>query len=243
MSLKNSSDNIRIVLIEPKHPGNIGAVARAMKTMSCSNLVLVRPADFPSFEAERRATGAVDVLNAATVVDRLEDAIGDCHIVVGTTARNRAHPHPVLSARSLGAKLAQEASELTPAAILFGTERTGLRNQDLDACTFQLSLPTNPEFSSLNLASAVQLLCYEIFMASEHAPAREPRPIEYPNQSDVEFFYKHLEETLVSREFFSEQMRDATLAKIRRLFGRSRPRIGELKLLHSLVKLMEREEV
>jgi tRNA (cytidine32/uridine32-2'-O)-methyltransferase len=237
---RNASENIRIVLIEPKHPGNIGAVARAMKTMSLANLYLVRPVEFPSFDAERRAVGALDTLNAATVVERLEDAIGDCRLVIGTTARARAHPHPVLSARSCAEKLAREANDRAPAAVLFGPERTGLSNRDMDACTFQLTIPTNPEFASLNLASAVQLLSYEIFLASEQAPAADPRSLEYPNQSDMEFFYKHLEKTLVARNFLDEARREVTVSKMRRLFGRARPRIGELKLLHSLVKLMER---
>jgi len=237
---KNVSENIRIVLIEPKHPGNIGAVARAMKTMRLANLYLVRPVEFPSFDAERRAVGALDTLKAATVVERLEDAIGDCRLVIGTTARARAHPHPVLSARSCAEKLAREANARAPAAVLFGPERTGLSNRDMDACTFQLTIPTNPEFASLNLASAVQLLSYEIFLASEQAPAPDPRSVEYPNQSDMEFFYKHLEKTLVSRNFLDEARREVTVSKMRRLFGRARPRIGELKLLHSLVKLMER---
>ena len=233
--------NIRIVLIEPQHPGNIGAVARAMKTMSLTNLVLVRPLEFPSFDAERRAAGALDTLNAATVVERLEDAIGDCRLVIGTTARARAHPHPVLSARSCATKLAREANALAPAAVLFGPERTGLSNRDMNACTFQLTIPTNPEFASLNLASAVQLLSYEIFLASGQPPAPDRRSIEYPNQSDLEFFYTHLEKTLMSRDFLEDASREVSLSKILRLFGRSRPRIGELKLLHSLVKLMERE--
>jgi tRNA (cytidine32/uridine32-2'-O)-methyltransferase len=238
---KNVSKNVRIVLIEPRHPGNIGAVARAMKTMCLAKLYLVRPVEFPSFDAERRAVGALDTLNAASVVERLEDAIGDCRLVIGTTARARAHPHPVLSARSCAEKLAREANDRAPAAVLFGPERTGLSNRDMDACTFQLTIPTNPEFASLNLASAVQLLSYEIFLASGQAPAPDPRSVEYPNQSDMEFFYKHLEKTLVSRNFLDEARREVTVSKMRRLFGRARPRIGELKLLHSLVKLMERD--
>ncbi len=235
-----SLDNIRIVLIEHKHPGNIGAVARAIKTMALTNLYLVRPVDFPSHDAERRAVGALDTLNAATVVLRLEEAIGDCRLVIGTTSRARAHPHPVLTARACGEKLVREASERAPAAVLFGPERTGLSNRDMDACTFQLTIATNPEFASLNLASAVQLLSYEVFLASGEVPVPDPPSIEYPDQSDMEYFYKHLEKTLVARSFLDEARREVTLSKIRRLFGRSRPSAGELKLLHSLVKLMER---
>lgn len=237
MSLKD----IRIVLVEPKHPGNIGAVARAMKTMAMKNLYLVRPVNFPSHDAERRAVGALDTLNAAKIVSDLEDAVGECAIVVGTTSRARAHPHPTLTARSCGEKLVRAAGDLTPVAVLFGPERTGLSNRDMDACNFQLSIPTNPEFASLNLASAVQLLCYEIFMASGQYPSPGEKSIDYPSQSDMEFFYKHLEKTLDSRDFLVDASREITLAKIRRMFGRSRPRVGELKLLHTLVKLMSRD--
>ncbi len=234
-------DNIRIVLVEPQHPGNIGAVARAMKTMAMKSLYLVRPTNFPSHDAERRAVGAIDTLIGAKVVEDLGDAIGDCPIVVGTTSRNRAHPHPTLSARTCGEKLVREASESSPVAVLFGPERTGLSNRDMDACNFQLSIPTNPEFASLNLASAVQLLCYEIFLASDNFKPPDAKSIDYPPQSDLEFFYKHLENTLDSRGFLVDISRDVTLTKIRRLFGRSRPRVGELKLLHTLVKLMRRD--
>lgn len=236
-----SLDNIRIVLVEPQHPGNIGAVARAMKTMAMKSLYIVRPVNFPSHDAERRAVGAIDTLIAAKIVSNLEDAIGDCPTVVGTTSRNRAHPHPTLSARTCGERLVRDATDRAPVAVLFGPERTGLSNHDMNACNFQLAIPTNPEFPSLNLASAVQLLCYEIFLASDQFQPPDPKSIDYPPQSDMEFFYKYLEETLDSRDFLVDAGRDIALAKIRRLFGRSRPQVGELKLLHSLVKLMRRD--
>jgi tRNA (cytidine32/uridine32-2'-O)-methyltransferase len=236
-----SLDNIRIVLVEPKHPGNIGAVARAMKTMAMKSLYLVRPANFPSHDAERRAVGAIDTLNAAKIVSDLEDAVGECSIVVGTTSRNRAHPHPILTARTCGETLVRAAGDRTPVAVLFGTERTGLNNQDMNACNYQLAIPTNPDFSSLNLASAVQLLCYEIFMASDQVSLPDVKSVDYPSQSDLEYFYKTLEKTLDSRGLLVEASREINLAKIRRLFGRSKPRVGELKLLHTLVKLMDRD--
>jgi len=234
--------NIRIVLVDPQHPGNIGAVARAMKTMSLSNLFLVRPRSFPSQEADRRATGAGDVLQSTIVVERLEDAIGDCALVVATTSRGRAHPHPRLTARECGELVVREASEHAPAAIVFGPERTGLVNLDMDACTHQVTISTNPDYASLNLASAVQLLGYEVFLASGKSSSRKPREVVYPNQSDMSYFFKHLEDTLAAREFIDEAKRHVTHAKLRRLLARSRPDAGELKLLHSLVKLMDRRE-
>ncbi len=238
MSLRD----IRIVLVEPQHPGNIGAVARAMKTMALENLVLVNPREFPSEEANARASGALDVLEHARVVETTSEAVGDCTFVVGTTSRNRAHPLPGLSARECGETIVREAGPSSQAAILFGPERTGLRNEDMDACTHQVTISANPDYASLNLGSAVQLLGYEVFLASGEAPQGEAPTVEYPSQSDLEYFYKHLEDTLASRDFISEQMHDVSHAKLRRLFGRARPNVGELKLLHSLVKLMDRRE-
>ncbi len=234
-------DAIRIVLVEPKHSGNIGAVARAMKTMSLASLYLVRPFDHPSHEAVRRAVGAADTLEGAVVVDRVEDAIGDCRLVVGCTARARSYPHPVLDARECSRKLVRDVARGDQVAVLFGPERTGLSNRDLHLCNFELRIPTNTAFASLNLASAVQLVCYEIFVASQEGVATSAPEIFYPSQSDMEYFYQHLVETLDSRGFLHPEKREASTAKLRRLFGRARPEVGELKLLHSLVRLMRRD--
>jgi tRNA (cytidine32/uridine32-2'-O)-methyltransferase len=237
-------DDIRIVLVDPQHPGNIGAVARAMKAMALRRLYLVRPVEFPAYEAERRAAGAVDLLEQVIVVQDAAEAISDCQLVIGGSARARTHPLPVLDARESGRRLVREAGPGTPVAAIFGPERTGLSNEDLDRCNFRLRIPTSTEFSSLNLASAVQLLCYEVLMASledpQHALAGD-RHRDYPSQSDMEYFYQHLERTLDERDFTADSRRPATFAKLRRLFGRARPATGELKLLHSLVRLMHRD--
>ncbi len=237
-------DDVRIVLIDPQHPGNIGAVARAMKTMALHRLYLVRPAKFPDYDAGRRAAGAVDVLERAVVVDDVAEAIGDCPLVIGSSARTRAHPLPVLDARESARMLVREAAAGAPVAVLFGPERTGLSNDDLDLCNFRLRIPTGREFKSLNLAAAVQLLCYEVLMASladEPAGPVDERDREYPSQGDMEYFYRHLQRTLDARGFTADSRRAVTLAKLRRLFGRARPAVGELKLLHSLVRLMHRD--
>lgn len=240
-----SLEQIRIVLVEPQHPGNIGAVARAMKTMGLRSLYLVRPtAEFPSYEAERRAAGSLDVLAGAVVIDDLDRATGDCRLVVGATARSRTQSHPVLDARACGEQLVAEASVGAPVAVLFGPERTGLSNDDLNRCICELRIPTSPEFSSLNLAAAVQLLCYEIHLASLAASQRSQAPIleatdRYPSQREMEFFFQHLERALDGRGFTADARREVTFAKLRRIFGRARPHEGELKMLHSLVNLME----
>jgi len=236
-------DHIRIVLVEPAHPGNVGAVARAMKTMSLERLVLVRPNRFPSEESDRRAMGAIDILQRAQVVDDLDQAIDDCRLVIGGSARARTFPHSVLDARQCGARLVEETATGEPAAIVFGPERTGLSNQDLDRCSYQVLIPTNQAFSSLNLASAVQLVCYEVFIAARQSGAQEAtEPAELPSsQSALEYFYEHLERALDSRGYLDGQMREVTMMKLRRLFGRSRPNSGELKLLHTLTRFIHRD--
>jgi tRNA (cytidine32/uridine32-2'-O)-methyltransferase len=232
-------DDIRIVLVEPTHPGNVGAVARAMKTMSLTRLVLVRPREFPSDEADRRAMGAVDILQRAHVTDELDDAIGDCRLVIGGSARARTFPHSLLDARQCGARLIEETAAGDPAALVFGSERSGLSNQDLDRCTYQVLIPTNAAFSSLNLASAVQLICYELFLAARESVAREPAPLP-SSENEMEYFYSHLERALDSRAYLDGEMREVTMMKLRRLFGRSRPSSGELKMLHTLMRFIHR---
>lgn len=254
-------EQIRIVLIEPAHPGNIGAVARAMKTMSFSDLVLVRPATFPSEEADRRAMGSIDILQRARVVANLNEAVADCQLVIGGSARERTFPHEVLDARTCGEKLVAETEQGISAALVFGPERTGLENQDLDRCTFQVVIPANDAFSSLNLASAVQLLCYETFVAQQNCSASEGSPVsaipeaeanrsgkppaklihQPSTQIEMEAFFDHLERALDTRDYLEGDMREVTLMKLRRLFGRARPNRGEIKLLHTLTRFIHRD--
>lgn len=238
-----SLDDIRIVLIEPAHPGNIGAVARAMKTMSLRHLVLVRPKIFPSDEADRRAMGAVDLLEEAWVVNTLEEAIGDCRLVVGCSARTRSVPHALLDPRECAEKVVLESVTDSPTAVLFGTERTGLANEDLDHCTAQVMIPANPEFSSLNLASAVQLVCYEIFMATREPPEQQERSLsDLPSPDrEMEYFFEHMFRALDSRNFIDGQMREVAIMKLRRMFARVRPNDGELKMLRSMMRLIHRD--
>jgi tRNA (cytidine32/uridine32-2'-O)-methyltransferase len=233
-------DDIRIVLVEPAHPGNIGAVARAMKTMALSRLVLVRPLRFPSPEADRRAMGAIEIVQRAEVVEELSQAIGDCRLVIGCSARPRTFPHSLLDPTQCAARLVEETAAGEPAALVFGPERTGLANQDLDRCTYQVRIPANEKFSSLNLAAAVQLICYEIFVSAREPVSHQPvDPAELPSgQKEMEFFFEHLERALDSRGYLDGEMREITMMKLRRLFGRSRPNAGELKLLRTLMRLI-----
>lgn len=229
---------IRIVLVEPNHPGNVGAAARAMKTMGLDDLVLVRPSRFPSKEADDRAVGAVDILNRAVVTEDLKAAVSGCKLIIGGSGRSREFPLPILGAREAGVRIVREAASGDPVAVLFGSEKYGLSNQSLDACAYQLRIPTNPVFRSLNMASAVQLVCYEIFMA-----ALEPEPAAdlsiYPSHEELEFFYQHLERALEERDFSGSMNPERVRVKLRRLLARARPKSNELRLLHSLVRLMQ----
>ncbi|MBT8112253.1 MAG: RNA methyltransferase, partial [Gammaproteobacteria bacterium] len=160
----NKPNQIKVVLVEPSHPGNIGAVARAAKTMCIENLVLVNPEEFPSGQARARATGAVDVLERAVVCHSLKEAIADCTFVVGASARERGLQCPEITPDNVGARVWQEL-EQGNVAIVFGRESSGLSNEELDQCHYLTTIPANWEFSSLNLASAVQVICYEIYSA------------------------------------------------------------------------------
>jgi len=237
-----SLSNVRIVLVESKHPGNIGAAARAMKTMGLDKLYLVRPLKFPHNEARERAVSAVDVIDHAVVSEDLQSALADCKLVIGASARVRELPMPGLDAREAGVQIVKEASMGDQVAIVFGSEESGLSNQSLDACSYQLRIPASPELTSLNLASAVQLVCYEVFMAAAHIETpTTAEPSAYPSNEELEYFYEHLDRVLRDRDFSGPVNPERILAKLRRLLTRARPKGSELQLLHGLVRLMERD--
>ena len=169
---------IKIVLVEPSHPGNIGAAARAAKTMCIENLTLVNPAEFPSGQARARATGALNVLEQAEVCDSLNEAIADCTFVVGSSARTRGLQCPDITPKDLGVRVWEEVDKGN-VAIVFGRESSGLSNEELDQCHFLTTIPANWEFSSLNIASAVQVICYEIYQANLN---------KHNNENNTEFF-------------------------------------------------------
>lgn len=230
---------IRFVLCETSHPGNIGAAARAIKTMGFSDLVLVDPQDFPSAEADARASGAVDVLAKARVVDTLQEAVADCRIVYGSSARRRKLRWPELNPRECAAQCLDIATT-GPVAIVFGTERSGLSNEQMDLCNALVYIPANPAYSSLNLASAVQLVAYELrFALGEFQP---PQPPEFPpaTGADMELFYEHLLRLMVSSGFLNPNNPGQLERKLRRLFNRARPDVNELGILRGVLAAAER---
>jgi len=244
---RQSAGDVRIVLVETAHPGNIGAAARAMRTMGLDRLWLVRPAEFPSRAADERAVAAAGVLAEARVVDRLEAAVGDCTRVFGTAGRPRQHPLPQIEPREAADRVAQAAEAGESVALVFGPERDGLSNADMALCSDQLRIPTDPDYPSLNLGAAVQLVCWEVFAARrarEGAGAGDVAagdPSARPARVDeLEHFFARLRGVLDARAFFDAANSDPTFMRIRRVLGRARPDERELALLHGLVRLMER---
>jgi len=226
--------NVRIVMVHTTHPGNIGAAARAMKNMCLEQLVLVAPREFPCAEATARASGADDVLASARVVDSLADAVSDCRIVIGASARLRSVAWPVVDPRE-AARLA--ASEVTAGAvaIVFGRESSGLSNDELDLCTHLVHIPTNPDFSSLNVAMAVQVLSYELMQAAgEQLPAVEENgPV--ASNAEMEGFFSHLEQALDEIGFTDARRADKLLRRLRRLFHRAAPDSEEVNILRGIL--------
>lgn len=230
-------NNIRIVLINTFHPGNIGAAARAMKNMGLSQLYLVEPRIYPDEEADARAAGAKDLLDSAIVVDTLDEAIADCQLVIGTSARNRTFDLPIFDAHDCARKVVGEAQQ-GKVAIIFGRETMGLHNAELQKCNYHVYIPANPDYPVLNVSAAIQLVCYEIWQAHlkhDFIPQEEP----YPLTEDMERFYAHLESALHKTRFIIPQHQGKVLDKLRRFFNRSRPERTELNMLRGILSSID----
>lgn len=229
----NRLSHIRIVLVNTTHPGNIGAAARAMKNMGLRDLALVDPKVFPSGEAKARASGADDILAAARVCGSLEEAIADCALVIGASARVRTIPWPMLAPREC-AKLVAGAA--TKTALLFGREHSGLTNEELERCHYLLHIPCDPEFSSLNVAAALQVVAYEIFVAAEESPPVEKQMSPLATAAQMDSFYRHLEETLWAVRFLHEKKSSPSLMRrVRRIFNRARLEQKEIHILRGIL--------
>ena len=233
----------RIVLVGTQHPGNIGSAARAMKTMGLHELALVTPERFPDVEANMLAAGAGDVLEDASVHATLADALADCRLVIATTARQRTVPMPELAPGEAALRLL-EAAALGPVALVFGRERTGLENEELQLCHAAVCIPANPEYSSLNLAQAVQVLCYEWRMAWLRAQPRPAAPrddAEPPAaHAQMEGFFGHLGEFLDEIDFHKGKDPAMVTQRLRRLFLRATPDERELRILRGILSDTQR---
>lgn len=236
-------ENVRIVLVNTTHPGNIGGAARAMKNMGLSRLYLVAPKEYPADRAVWRAANALDVLDNAVVVESLDEAIAGCGLVVGTSARERRIPWPLLNPRECGERVWQESVE-HEVAIIFGREDRGLTNEELHKCTYHVHIPSNPEYSSLNLAAAVQVLSYEVRMASlADADGKLPPLTDWDvppaRIEDLEMYFQHLEQALVDIGFHDRDNPRQTMARLRRLYSRIRMDEMELSILRGVLTAMQ----
>lgn len=231
-------NNIRIVLVNTSHPGNIGATARAMKTMGLTRLYLVEPLQYPCAEATARASGADDVLAKAVVCNSLVDAISGCILVIGTSARERRLEWPLLLPDEAAKQLVQEAQQ-GEVALVFGRERFGLTNEELDACHFLVNIPANPDYSSLNLAAAAQVLCYELRCHCDQPGTDSPTVSEEnlpATAGEVEGFYGHLEETLYDIGLMEVgEPKQSLLRRLRRVFQRTRLTRTEVNILRGIL--------
>lgn len=224
--------DVRFVLVETSHPGNIGAAARALRVMGFSDLALVAPARFPHAEATAMAAGADDVLASARVCATLDEALDDCAPVFGTSARRRTLGWPERDARAAALEAAGSGGR---AAFVFGRERTGLTNAELDRCQFMLHVPTAADYGSLNLAQAVQIVAYECRMATlGDAPAADTEPA--PTHREMEYFFEHLEQALRDTGFLDPANPRQLMRRLRRYFHRSQPSRIELNILRGILK-------
>lgn len=233
--------SVRIVLVETTHPGNIGAAARAMKNMGLSRLVLVNPLDFPNEKALWRAASASDVVETATVAGSVGEAISGCHLVIGTSARDRRIPWPLLEPRECGEKVVNEAAAGAEVAILFGREARGLKNEELQACHYHVNIPTAEAYSSLNLAMAVQVIAYEILLAGRSGPPATAWDMDYASAESVEHLVDHLERTLVEVGFHDPENPRQLMTRLRRLLNRVRLDTMEVNILRGFLAAIEKK--
>ncbi len=231
--------SIRIVLVDTNHPGNIGASARAMKNMGLSELHLVRPKCFPHAEATARASGADDLLERAKTFETLEAAIADCGLVVGTSARQRHLPWDLIEPRECAARVAQD-SRSGHVAVVFGSERYGLTNEELARCNLLVTIPTQGEYSSLNIAMAVQVLAYEIWLAVRPgAPEPAPREVPLASAEEMTRLYEHIEQVLEYIDFRDRTGGGHLMARIRRLFNRAQLDQNEMNILRGILTAVQ----
>jgi tRNA (cytidine32/uridine32-2'-O)-methyltransferase len=234
----NFIPNVRVVLVNTTHPGNIGACARAMKTMGITDLVLVNPLHFPHEEAVALAAGAADLLETARIVPTLEDAIADCGLILGTSAQSRHLPWPMLSPREMGAAV-HEARVTQPVALVFGRERDGLSNEELQLCHYHVQIPTHPSCRCLNVSQAVQVLCYEVMMSAQTKIvfATDDTPLATGEQMDR--LFEHLEETLEQTGFLDPRSPKMLIPRLRRLFMKAHLDQNEMNILRGVLSSVD----
>ena len=252
MNSLNTLNNVRIVLCATSHPGNIGSAARAMKTMGFKNFYLVTPQHYPDPQATALAAGATDVLDNAIVTNTLSEALVGCAFAIGLSARKRNLSHEIVTPK-IAAQQGLQIAQNQQIALVFGTEMSGLSNVELDCCQLLAMIPANPEYSSLNLAMAVQVMCYEMRMQALELDTGQPETqnhdalganrdaatggIELANNEDLERFYSHLQETLLHIGYLNPAAPKKLFERLRRLYARARLEKEEINLLRGILTL------
>lgn len=232
------AERLRIVMVETSHPGNIGAAARAIKAMGLQQLCLVKPAVFPGAEVTARAAGADDVLDQAVVCDSLAAAVSSCVLVVATTARIRRVPWPVESPRA-GARRILEASQSGTVAVVFGREDNGLTNEELGLCNSVIQIPANPDFGSLNVAAAVQIIAYEIMLAAAAGVAGGKGDADLATAEDMQRLYAHFAECMTEVGFYNPRKPRLLMRRLQRLFNRAQLDVHEINILRGFLAAVQ----
>ncbi len=229
-------------MVNTSHPGNIGAAARAMKNMGLQSLYLVEPKVFPSAEATSRASGADDLLAQTVVCSSLDEALAECSLVIGASARLRSISWPQLDPRQCAARAVEE-SDSGPVALVFGREHAGLTNAELSRCHYLVNIPTNPDYPSLNIAAAIQVIAYELRMTmalgvDEQKPKNDG--VELATVDEVEQFYAHLESVMVESGFLDPEKPKFLMHRLRRLYNRTRLEKQELNILRGILTAVKK---
>ena len=243
-SLMDHSNFIKVVLVGTTHPGNIGAAARAIKTMGLSKLDLVCPKEFPSNEATYRSKAAKDILEKASIHETLFESVKGCEMVIGTSARNRKVPWPVLNPKNASKEINKAVKNNSKVAIVFGREDRGLTNEELGLCNLHIHIPTNEDYSSLNLAQAVQIVTYEIrmnFLELESLKNDQEWDVELASAEQTERLIAHMDELMKEVEFYDTENPRKLLMRVRRLFKRSRIDIMEANIFRGLFSAIQKK--
>jgi len=238
----NLLNSVKVVLVGTTHPGNIGATARAMKNMGILDLALVEPKEFPSDVATFRSKAAKDILKKASVHRSLAEAVSECELVVGTSARERTVPWPVLNPREAAEEM-HKSSRNGKVAIVFGREDRGLTNEELGLCNFHVHIPSDPEYSSLNLSQAVQILAYEIrlsYLQDRHVN-KEYWDVELANNEQTERLINHMDELMQEVDFYDVENPRKLLVRVRRFFKRSKIDVMEANIFRGLFATIQKK--
>ena len=224
---------IKFILFEPSHPGNVGAAARAIKTMGFKTLCLINPIEHPHPEARARSSGALDILLNAEVYDNLQDAIKDCGLIIGTTSRDRRISVPITNIREAAPSIVAEAKQ-KPVAVIFGPEKTGLINKQVDCCNQLVNIPSSESYKSLNLAMAVQIVAYELSVSCQALPS-EMRARNLASNEEIELFYAHLNQVLLETGFLNPKNPKQLMRRLRTLFNRAQMDENEINIMRGIL--------